>query len=245
MKVLFSILLSTFLNFAGYSQIAAINNTISGWKDGSALLMGDNKVQVGEIHNDGTFNITLKEGYLEQLKASREKENPYLENGLMGVPNLSFFFSCRGGQLQKENTDQPVGVLSLSGAFGIKKTRDDKFNIANMVPSSSIAFAKFIINRGRINAVPGSSINFYYVAKPAVIQGVCERQRKTNEGFVRIVKNFNLNFKPGWNLVSHEIEEVYTTKSGVAQPKVTHYRTIDKMPADLDYQIILTSQKYH
>jgi len=236
--------IAIFLSLLIYAQ-ESFSGIVENWNYGSAKIMGDNKTVVGNIDGKGAFNIPLKTAFLQELKKQREKEMPYMPDGLMGIPTLSNLFSCLGTALEVQNTNQAVGQLSLSNTYALKKTTKDRFSIATMVASSSQEFAKYRAYRGQITAVKGYSVDYYYVAEPAVINGKCERNRRYGKDKVQTTKNYKLNFKKGWNLVLFEIEDVFTDTAGNTHPKIINYKTIDKMPENLRYNIIVSTKKYH
>lgn len=47
--------------------------------------------------------------------------------------------------------------------------------------------------------------------------------------------SYNLDLKPGWNLIKYEISEIFTDEGGKTYPVRESYTSISELPSDLQY----------
>jgi hypothetical protein len=199
---------------------------------------------MGSVETDGTFSIPLKEDYLTQVKMHMEENNKGSSaDWRSSLTRLNQAFGCSSGSLEIENGDQPVTGISTMGMFALGSMEEEKL-YGYVIATSSDAFAKSIMNLMNYQFEPGYFVDWHYVEEAATIKGSCSLESYTlnQEELYGITQEYDLEFKPGWNVVQYEVREVFRDRDGKTYPSNERYSTLDKPPSDMKYVFIPDSR---
>jgi len=194
-------------------------------------------IEVGEITPDGTFIIPLPEDFLQQMQTQIEKENAESKNWSSKMLSLKEAFSCSGDSMEYMNADQPVAKLFTMGTLSIVDVGKKKF-YGNMMVASSREFSEAINSFGKKTYHTGYYLDWFFVKKPALVKGSCGIKSFTGNGQESFQKaiTYDLDLKPGWNLVKYEIEKIFTGENDKTFIQEFSYKTLDKLPNEVTYQ---------
>lgn len=80
--------------------------------------------------------------------------------------------------------------------------------------------------------------NGYIFDEKASVNGECFSTKFADSETFKEKHHFNLNFKKGWNLVEHEIQEVFKDKTGKIHPTKIQWKVVEEMPEDVQWTFI-------
>lgn len=192
--------------------------------------------EIGKITADGSFSIPLESDFLEQTQKRMEAENQGDSKWTASLMSLEKAFSCMSGDLQMSGASQPMVKLSSFGGFSLANISEKKMYGAFMMVDSE-AFAKAFLATGEFRTQPGYYLDWFFFEEAATVQGDCTidsyavNQKEVFEKTTR----FNLDFKPGWNLVSYAVESVFTDQEGKTYPQVIQWETLEELPGDVKF----------
>ena len=240
MKTIYLMLLAGLI-FSTAGAQSSFSGKILDWDMGEALIvkpdfMGNSNEpeRQGLINADGSFNIPLVEISDFNTDEQSDPEGQWSSRRL----NLNEAFTCYSGDLQYENAAQPVANLSTMGVFELSDS-SGRENIGFFMPVSSKEFASYFSSFGQENAVNGYTLDYYYVSQPAKISGSCSIESYVHSGENYIgTTHYELDLKPGWNLIKYEVVDLFTDKDGRAYAKDVKYASLDALPSDASFVFI-------
>lgn len=233
MKYIFTLIIILSLTSCS-AQI--FTGTLDKWEQKKAeVVTGLMKPKViGTIDENGNFNISLPENYLEAKQKKIEEENSNSENWNSSLLTVKQVFNCYGDSLQVTNGDQYLTTLGTMSVFDLVNMKEKK-KYGFFLAASSKTFAEAYASFGQKNAKQGFVVDYYYVSEPAMVKGTCLTVKYTGNNDENFEKktDYNLNFKKGWNIVKYKIEEVYKSSSGKTYAKNISYSTCPEFPKNI------------
>ncbi len=238
MKKNASILFMTLLALSLSAQ-NAIKGSISDWNKGKGdVIVGMMEPTViGSIDESGAFTIPLQPNFLDDVKKQIEEENKNSKNGwTSSLMTLEKVFGCYNDTLQVVNGDQPISKLTQMGAFRAVNIAEKK-RLGYFFAANSQEFANTMMSVGSYNFQKGYYIDWYFVDEAGSVKGRCEEEAYALNQKEIYPRNttYNVELKPGWNMVKYEITEIFTDNEGHTYPQETVYTTLDALPENTQY----------
>ncbi|NNF31736.1 MAG: hypothetical protein HKN66_10120 [Flavobacteriaceae bacterium] len=214
-----------------------IEGTVDNYTSGEAEIYSGIKtpIKIGTIDENGTFQIPLDNTYKDQLISSVDADNAKDSQWKTSLPNLERSYgSCYNGELDIKGGDQTMIALSQLGVFSVANFEEQKL-YGKIMYASDLEFAKAIMSFGQFKVKKGYQLDWYYFESEASVKGSCslEFYPSGDETSFTQTSNYDLEFKPGWNLVKYEIEEVFTDESGKEYIMKDHSMVLDSLPDDV------------
>ena len=218
-----------------------ISGSIDGWSRGAGEVYAGvfTLTEVGSIDDSGNFEIALKPGYLAEVKKKMEAENSNPDRKFTSqLMTLGESCQCAQGNVELVNGDQELTTLAVFGFMLGNMENQEEFG--TLVPASSKDFAEGYIKLGSYENTVGYAVDWYYVDKPGVAKGECSVDSYPVNGDEMYTRNtsYNLDLKPGWNLVKYEISEIFTDEGGKTYPVKESITSISEVPSGLQYVFI-------
>ena len=218
-----------------------ISGSIDGWSQGAGEVYSGvfTLTEVGSIDDSGNFEIALKPGYLAEVKKKMEAENSNPDRKFTSqLMTLGESCQCAQGNVELVNGDQELTTLAVFGFMLGNMQNQEEFG--TLVPASNKDFAEGYIKLGSYKNTVGYAVDWYYVDKPGVAKGECSVDSYPVNGDEMYTRNttYNLDLKPGWNLVKYEISEIFTDEGGKTYPVKESITSISEAPSGLQYVFI-------
>lgn len=215
-----------------------ISGHIEGWTQGTGELYTGvfSLTQVGAIDAKGDFEIPLKPDYLSEVKKQMEAENSNPDRKFSSqLMTLGESCQCAKGTVELVNGDQEITTLAILGFMVANMENKKKFG--RLIPASSKDFAEGYSKLGAYEHQTGFAVDWYYVDKPGVAKGDCAMDSYPVHGEQMYTRStsYNLDLKPGWNLIKYEISEIFTDEGGKRYPVRESYTSISEIPSEMQF----------
>ncbi|MGB5507768.1 hypothetical protein [Robiginitalea sp.] len=233
------LLLLTLVIFTSQSRgQETLSGSIEGWTQGEGEVYTGvfSLTEVGSIDALGNFEIPLKPGYLSEVKEKMAAENSDPERKFSSeLMTLGESCQCAEGNIELVNGDQELTTLAILGFMLANMEKKEKFGL--LIPASSKDFAEGYSKLGAYEHQTGYAVDWYYVDKPGVAKGDCSMESYPVNGDQMYTRNtsYNLDLKPGWNLIKYEISEIFTDEGGKRYPVQESYTSILELPSDMQF----------
>ena len=235
MPVLGFALMSGFPASAYGDEVTA---TINDWPHGNAdVLTGFMEPRiVGRVDADGTVHIPLPPDFTQNTIKETEAQNAGDSEWSVSMRTAGEAWGCETGELKVQNGDQYAAGLATMGSFMIG-SMEKEVGYGMLMVTNSREFAENYDPFG--GAAPGFYMDWVHAETEIMISGECKHPTLTlPETELETVTNYQIKLSPGWNLLKHEIEEVYAADSGVVYPKKSSYSTVDTLPDDAEFVFV-------
>lgn len=223
--------------FATVIAQESIEGTIQDYTNGEAEIFSGIKspIKIGAVDENGTFQIPLDNTFKDQLISSVDAENEKNSKWKTSLPNLERSYgNCSNGEIDIQGGEQTMIALSQLGVFTVANFEEQKV-YGKIMYASDLEFAKAFMTFGQFNVKKGYQLDWQYVESDASVKGSCslEFYPGTDEPPFTQTSSYDLEFKPGWNLVKYEIQEVFTDKNGKEYIMKDHSMVLDSLPEDV------------
>ncbi len=237
MKYLFSVLILLSAIFIAVGQ-DNIEGTIKDYSSGEGQVISGiaAPIIIGEISEEGTFTIPLTNDYKEQLLASIETKNSGSSDWKTSIPTIQRSYgSCANGKLAISGGEQTAISLTTIGMFSIGSMEKQKL-YGKFTYASDMEFAQDFLAFGQFKVRTGYQLDWMYVEEPASVKGTCsmESYAVNSEETYNFKSEYDLDFKPGWNIVKYEILEVFTDSNGKQYAMHERSTIIDTLPENVE-----------
>ena len=237
MKYFFSVLTILSVIFISVGQ-DTIEGTIPDYTSGEGQVISGlaAPIIIGEISEEGSFTIPLTGEYKDQLLSSIETKNAGRSDWKTSIPTIEKSYgNCANGKLDITGGEQTAISLTTIGMFAIGSMEEQKL-YGKFTYASDMEFAQDFLAFGKFKVRTGYQLDWMYVEEPASVKGNCslESYAVNAEETYNFKSEYDLDFKPGWNIVKYEILEVFTDRDG--KQYVMHERStvIDSLPEDVE-----------
>jgi len=236
------ILLALLILFTGVQLNAqqSVTWSLPDWEYGSGTIFTGlmKPTAVGTVDESGNAEVPLKSDYLSEVKEQVARENADDSNKWKSaLLTLDKFYNCHTETVEIVNGDQPFTGLSTMGFFMLGNMEKEQY-FGDVMPASSMEFAEALRNPGSYSYKEGYNLDWYYLDEEASIKGTCtmESVAVTMDETYMHTSNYDLDFKPGWNLVKYEIQELFTDREGNTYIKNDRYSILPEIPAEVGFQ---------
>jgi len=248
-----------------------ITGTIEKYKNGEATVTENSfwtgeKTTIGTIDNSGTFTIPLDQDFFSTVKkkmAAAEKDVP--KGGVINYQRVNTIFTCGSEGFGYKNTTKNINdsisvinypryaetnhttfkngesiILKLP-LLNLTDKKGDSHSLLYAASSPEVAAWMRSSGVGDINT--GYYLEWIFVENAATVQGVCAipTSTKNGEGYTNTT-NTDLELQAGWNIIKHDITDVYTSTEGQTKAEMTRISVISELPKDLKWFAI--NQEY-
>lgn len=189
-------------------------------------------IKIGSVDANGTFVIQLDDQYKDKVLGSIEAENAKSSKWKTSIPSVQDSYGkCNNGEIDISGGDQTMIPLSQLGVFSVANFEEQKL-YGKIMYASSQEFARAMMSFGKFKANKGFQMDWYYFEEPASVKGSCslEFYPSSDEKPFTQTSSYDLEFKPGWNMVKYEVLEVFTDKSGNQYIQKDHATVVQAMP---------------
>jgi hypothetical protein len=235
MKYIYAII-GTFFFMSIATGQEAIEGQVTDYTNGKAEIVGGIRtpIPIGTINEDGTFIIPLDKSYKDQLIASIETHNESRSDWKTTLPSVERSYgNCTTGSISIEGGDQIMIGIGTFGMFSVANIEEQKL-YGKIMFASDQEFAEAFISFGQFKANEGYQLDWLYFEEEASVKGSCSLEFLPNdEEKFNQVSDYDLEFKPGWNLVKYEILEVFTDRDGKQYIQHERSTVIDEVPEDV------------
>ncbi|MGB5664958.1 hypothetical protein [Eudoraea sp.] len=215
-----------------------LSGNLNGWEPASAeIITGMNApIQIGAIAENGEFTIELTKDFVEKTLQGIDGFNENSDAWKSSLSTIEKAFACNSETVALENADQPILSVSNLGNYGLANIEDRKMYGSFMIVNNK-DFAEGFRAFGKYENKKGYYLDWYYFEKAATVKGECSMESYAlNQEESYIGKNiYDLNFKPGWNIVKYEVLELFEDRDGKTYEALVLWETLDEMPADVQY----------
>ena len=193
----------------------------------------------GEIDSSGTIKIPLQDDFLSKVREEmKEKEESNPDNVKISLKNLKGTYSCTTGDLTY--SDENLSLTGLPKMFFVTNAKNDIIGL--LMPVSNPAIAEHHASFGKESTGKGKYVQWVYFEDKARVSGKCSTTKfaytdSTHTSFQEN-RHLDLNFKRGWNLVEHDIQEIFKDSSGKIYPKRINSHVVETMPKDVQWTFI-------
>lgn len=227
-----------------FSQIGICQTAINGKVDNYPGKANDILVNpffpenLGKINVDGEFTASFDERYIKKLKNQIEELRKKGKANITRSTLKSFQtrFQCEDDAFSFTNGEEPYTELLATIGFMVGNLKSQQVDgVINIVNSKD--FAKSQVFNPQNDPTVGFMLDWYYIEKPAKVEGNCTTRMSTGSGDETYDRNIRvaLNFKPGWNLVKYDISKVFTGKAGDKFTQNASYSSIDSIPENVKF----------
>ena len=216
------------------NTIASTNNKFKDWQGGEAEITmsykgsGLNTVKIGTIKDDGSIVFDLPKSVNTKISLDRQ----------LGPQGL--FYDIYGNVPVNYNNKEAGFITNPS----LPIIRNDK-HIGNLTIGNSVRVTKNLVSQSGVDSGDDGYLIYWAYANEncgiTLDQNWKGNVRKdgTHEKEVETNVNYNLNFKPGWNLVKTEVIGKYPLEHerglDVSWYKTHKHTVITSMPSDAKY----------
>ncbi len=134
------------------------------------------------------------------------------------------------------NGEEPVINVANFGNYGLGNLAERKMYGSFMIASNQ-EFASAFNAFGQYETKKGYYLDWYYFENAAAVNGECSMESYAlNQEESYMAKNiYELNFKPGWNIVKYEVLELFEDRDGKTYASMALWKTLDELPSDVQY----------
>lgn len=234
---------TTFLSFALLFICLSLNaqNSLSGtladWNNPKAdIITGMQKpITIGNVDDTGNFTIALNDTLVKTLLQDIEDQNNSSSDWKTSLMSIEKSFGCHSETVEISNGEQAILSLTVFGQFNIADIPAKKMYGSFMMVNSK-SFAEGVKAFGKYQNKEGYYIDMCYFEEAATVKGSCSMDSYTISSEMYEAKNiYELNFKPGWNIVQYQVTEIFKDKDGLTYEKTVLWKTLDKLPEDLQF----------
>ncbi len=240
-----------FLSIAGLLSSFLLNaqlyvqGSIPNWNYDDALVVSEDFVTGkmdtwGSVSPNGEVQLVLEYDFMTILKEKAEAAKKDAPQGWsLSFKTVADTFGSNSsyfpGDFVYENGDAVVaGVPDLIVGSEAKK---EKYGMLYMANSPEMAKWLYNYQMGSIN--PGYYIQYFFVEKDASVKGQVSILTGTNSGEeFDSVTQIDLKLEEGWNIIKHEIAEVFTANDGSTYPSKTIISQEKVLPADVQWIVL-------
>ena len=236
-KRIFTLLGFLFIVFTTSAQ-QAIEGQLKDYDLGKAQIINGmaGLIELGTINEDGTFVIPLNDGYKAQLTSAIEKKNAGRSNWKSSLPSVERSYgNCSTETVEiTGNKEQTMISMSFGGMFSVANVEAEKMH-GYLMFASDQEFADAFIAFGKFKVKEGYQLDWLYFDEAASVKGSCslDSYAMNGEDTYTFSSEYDLEFKPGWNLVKYEILKVFTDSDGNEYIEQERSTVIEEMPADV------------
>ncbi|MGB5172788.1 MAG: hypothetical protein WBN69_15245 [Eudoraea sp.] len=216
----------------------AISGNIKDWNDpGADIVAGMNQpITIGSIDDKGDFIIELNEELVQSILSDIDGFNENSDEWKTSLNSIDKAFSCHSETVAISNGEQPIISLTTFGSFSIANILIKKMYGSFMMVNTK-DFAEGVRAFGKYQNKEGYYLDMYYFEEAASVKGECSMDSyAVNQEEMYSAKNiYELDFQPGWNIVQYQVIELFKDKDGKTYEKTVIWKTLDKLPKDLQY----------
>lgn len=248
-----------------------ITGTILNYENGEGTITENNfwtgdKTTIGTIEENGNFNIPLDQDFFTTVKkkmAAEEKDVP--KGGVLNYHRVNTVFTCGSEGFGYKNTTEHINdsisvitypryaetnqaafkngesiILKLPLLYLTDKQGDSH---SLLYAASTPELAAWMRSSGVGDINTGYYLEWIFVENAATVQGVCAIPTITKNGEEYTnTTNTDLELQAGWNIIKHDITDVYTSTEGQTKAEMTRISVISELPKDLKWFAI--NQEY-
>lgn len=119
----------------------------------------------------------------------------------------------------------------------------EKHILGMLSPASDPAIAQWIASYKQESTAKGKYMEWVFLEEEARVNGKCYSHTFTNDDVIQEDYQYDLDLKKGWNLVQHEIQEIFKDSQGKIYPKEIIVTTVTEMPEDVEWTFIPMEKK--
>ncbi|GHA48432.1 hypothetical protein GCM10007103_31640 [Salinimicrobium marinum] len=224
-----------------------ITGSIAGWQQGEAKIMFIDMFsgcmrELGSIDAEGNFEIPLEKDFFTSVKAAMQKEQEKAaENGTISLKDLQGTFSCDKGKPEYINPE--TKLTSLPQHLMVARVKGEKELLGMLSPVSNPVIAKWLLSYKQENTGKGKYFEWVYLEDEAAVKGSCYSHGFTNNDVIEQHHEFDMDLKKGWNMVQHEILEIFEDEQGKIIPEQIEITTITEVPEDVQWIFVPSKKK--
>lgn len=215
-----------------------LTGNLSGWEPANAeILTGMNApIQIGTIAENGAFTIELTKDFVEKTLQGIDGFNENSDDWKASISNVEKAFSCSSDNMEIVNGEEPVINVANFGNFGLGNIAERKMYGSFMIANNQ-EFASALNAFGQYETKKGYYLDWYYFENAAAVNGECSMESYAlNQEESYMAKNiYELDFKPGWNIVKYEVLELFEDRDGKTYASMALWKTLDELPSDVQY----------
>lgn len=206
---------------AGNNDQAKIENYTLGEQELVIFPFGmDQKITVGKVDEAGNLHFDWSSFDISKIKN---------QDIFLGELSGSFDYYCDETVVDK-GSDQGFKTVNAGNVYPWNGTRW----LGALTPASSEELKNHLEDEYGKDAVKGSYLKWVYSSEDAQYHASCKIIKGFYGGIeIETHKNFQLDFKQGWNAVLFEVTEVAPVKDAAATTTKTTITTIDSYPTDI------------
>lgn len=222
----------------------SVEGNIDNWKNGPAMLafsdmFSGNLDNWGSITTDGVITMSLEYDYMEIFKKKAEAAQKEAPSGWkMSFKTVGDTFVCSDSEKPLQYENEGTTLTGIPDLFVASQNGDTNYGTLFTVSNPEIA--KWLYSYGEDNPTTGYYLRWIYVENEAAVSGECVMPTYTGNGNEMFddTTTYNLKLEEGWNMVKHEITEVFKSDSGKVFPLKTTVSTIQFLPEDLQWIVM-------
>lgn len=192
---------------------------------------------IGQVDPAGKVRIPLPADYTQQTIEETKAQNAANSEWEASMRTAGEAWGCDTGELEVSNGDKFAVNLSTMGSFMIGSMEKD-VGYGVLVVANSREFAeRYDPFSG--DMTPGWYMDWVHAETEITISGECEElPLSLPETSLERVTSYQIKLAPGWNLLKHEIEEVYEDEIGRVWPTRSSYSTLESLPDDTEFVFV-------
>lgn len=230
-----SLFLSVAFVFSASASADEITGKIDDWPHDTAdIVTGFMEPQIiGQVDADGAVTISFPSDYTQKTIEETEAQNAGDSGWSVSMPTARDAWGCDTDDLEVSNGDQYAVPLATMGSFMVGSMEKD-VGYGSLMVANSRAFAeRYDPFNGEMTE--GWYIDWVHVDTDIMISGECQGlPLSLPEVSLEQVTSYEIKLAPGWNLLKHEIGEVYEDEIGRVWPTRSIYTTVDKLPDEAE-----------
>lgn len=219
----------------------AVTGKIENYTQGAATIITGfgGPMEIGQLQEDGSFKIPLTTDHKTKIIASVETENQGESQWKTSIPTLKRSYGECNGKIAFEGGEQTMIELGTGGMLSVANMKEQKL-IGSILFASSESFAKAYMAIGQFKMETGYQIGWYYFEEPASVSGQCQMETYTRSMEQKYIHStgYDLQFKPGWNIVKYEVEEVFVDAEGKKYPMKERFTSLENIPEDVQIHLL-------
>lgn len=231
--------LSAAFVFSASALADEVTGKIDEWSHGKAdVITGFMEPRVvGQVDADGTVRIPLTPDFTQNMIEETEAQNAGDSEWSVSMRTAGEAWGCDTGDLEVSNADRFAANLSTMGAFMLG-SMEQEVEYGTLMIAGSRAFAESY-DPFSADMTPGWYVDWVHAETDITISGDCEEvPMSLPEISLERVTSYQIELAPGWNILKHEIEEVYEDESGRIWPTRSSYSTLETLPDDAEFVFI-------
>lgn len=219
------------------------------------------KTTIGTIDKNGNFTIPLDPDYFNTGKKKMDEELKNMpKGGEIRYKRVNTIFECGDESFGVKNTTEiindSISIIrypsvgennqatfkngeTIISKLPILYLTDGQGNSKSILLAASTQELAQWMYHGYGDVTQGYYLEWIFVENNATVKGECIFQMGTYNGeeFTKTTVT-DVELQKGWNIIKHEITEVYTSSKGQTQASMTTISTISEVPNDLKWVAI-------